>query len=174
MSIALEKLSSKHRSQAEAFKQACLDSGMSHIPGAASYTESSFDDWLAKSQRDELHPQPGRVSATLFVAFDQTGVMVGVIQLRHELNEFLLHEGGHIGYAVHPDFRGRGLATEMLQQCLVQARAMNIQRLLITCDDDNIASEAVIRKCGGRYEDTRSNSQGGHTKRFWIELEQQH
>ena len=40
----------------------------------------------------------GLVPATFLVA-DVDGVLVGRTSIRHELDEFLAREGGHIGYA---------------------------------------------------------------------------
>ena len=46
--------------------------------------------------------------------------MLGAIALRHELNDFLLTIGGHIGYGIRPSARRRGLAAFALTRTLVQ------------------------------------------------------
>lgn len=68
---------------------------------------------------------------------------------------------GHIGYAVVSWKRGRGYASEALRQILVEARAVSLDRLEITTDPDNIASQRVIEKNGGRYLDTFVNESFG-------------
>jgi len=60
------------------------------------------------------------------------GDLVGRVSIRHELNDFLAEFGGHIGYAVRPQFRRRGHATEILRQALVVARGEGVERVLVT------------------------------------------
>ncbi|MGH9210562.1 MAG: GNAT family N-acetyltransferase [Acidimicrobiales bacterium] len=67
--------------------------------------------------------------------------------------EFLSREGGHIGFGVLAEHRRRGHATEILRQSLVVARAVGIDRVLVTCDDDNVGSATVIERCGGVLTD---------------------
>lgn len=93
------------------------------------------------------------------------GQIVGVINLRHELNDFLLEEGGHIGYAIDPSHRGRGLATAALRLMLEHARSLGINPVLVTCDQDNLASAQVILKAGGVQQDVRRGK-----RRFWISI----
>ena len=105
---------------------------------------------------------------TTFLVADVAGGIVGRSRIRHELNERLLVEGGHIGYAVLEEYRRRGHATEILRQSLVLARALGVERVLVTCDDDNLGSATVIERCGGRF-DSLSTAEGGHpVRRYWI------
>jgi len=69
--------------------------------------------------------------------------------IRHALSEQLLRVGGHIGYAVRPQFRRRGFATAILRQSLVVAGEMGVERALVTCDDSNVGSIATIERSGG-------------------------
>ena len=78
--------------------------------------------------------------------------MVGRIGIRHKLNDFLFHEGGHIGYFVRPSRRAKGFATEMLKQILETDLAKKISILLLTCDEGNFASEKTILNNGGQLE----------------------
>lgn len=97
--------------------------------------------------------------------------MVGVFSLKFELTPFLYNYGGHIGYAVKPSRRRRGFATEILKQGLKTAKAFGFDRMLLICDEDNVASEKTILKCGGKFENTLfDEDEQVNVKRFWIEL----
>ena len=108
----------------------------------------------------------GRVPADFLVA-EVDGTLVGRVSIRHQLNEYLLEFGGHIGYAVGPEFRGRGYATEILQQAVARLSELGVDRILVTCEADNLTSARVIEKCGGVLEDIRPND-GTDFRRYWI------
>ncbi|MFF2511804.1 GNAT family N-acetyltransferase [Streptomyces sp. NPDC058086] len=95
---------------------------------------------------------------------------LGAIDLRHYLNAFLLYVGGHIGYSIRPSFRRRGLATWALGAVLPEARALDLDRVLVTCDDDNVASARGIERNGGVLEDVRTTNTG-IKRRYWITLQ---
>jgi predicted acetyltransferase len=117
----------------------------------------------------EHTPPPRFVTDNVYWAL-RDGEMVGRISLRHELTESLLREGGHTGYVVRPSARRQGIATEMLRQILLTEKARAIGRLLVTCDEDNLASEKSIRKNGGILENVLELEDGRRKKRFWISL----
>ena len=85
-----------------------------------------------------------------FLLAEVAQTVVGRVSVRHHLNDELIVEGGHIGYCVLAPYRRRGYATEMLRQGLVVARAAGVDRVLITCNQDNVASARVIARCGGQ------------------------
>ena len=93
------------------------------------------------------------------------------MSIRHELNEWLLRVGGHIGYVVVPEFRRRGYATAILHWSLQIAHdTLGIGRVLVTCDDDNVGSIRTIEKNGGVLENVISGSDLATSKRrYWIE-----
>ena len=97
--------------------------------------------------------------------------IVGRLSLRYRLNDFFLHEGGHIGYVVVPGHRRRGFAQEMLKQGLDRARSIGFDRVLVTCDEDNVISRHMIEKAGGEYEDSYVDPENRlATRRYWITL----
>lgn len=135
--------------------------------------ELAFADQLAALAAEEsgVDLPPGRVPATYLLA-DVDGTVVGRASIRHELNDVLLQVGGHIGYAVRPAYRRRGYATAILRGCLDRCRDLGLDRVLVTCDDDNAASATVIERCGGELEDVRVLAPGTPGKRrYWIELD---
>jgi len=97
--------------------------------------------------------------------------ILGVIDIRHRLNDHLLNNpGGHIGYAIAPSERRKGYATEQLRLGLEKCREIGIGPVLITCNKENIASAKVIQKNGGVLEDERVSSEGKVFQRYWITL----
>jgi predicted acetyltransferase len=111
---------------------------------------------------------PGWVPAT-FLAAVVEGELVGRTSIRHELNEYLAEFGGHIGFAVRPAHRRRGYASEILRQSLVIARAEGVDRVLVTCEDGNVASAWVIERLGAVLEDIRTTPDGRPKRRYWID-----
>lgn len=99
------------------------------------------------------------------------GGVVGRLSFRHRLNDFLLRIGGHVGYGVVASHRRKGYAREMLKQSFPLVRARGIDRLLLTCDDDNVGSRKVIESCGGVLENTvEVPGQTVLKRRYWISL----
>jgi len=115
------------------------------------------------------HLPPDHVPSTFLFAFDGPRI-VGRVSIRHELNDFLLRIGGHIGYTVVPEFRRRGYASAILRQSLAIARQrFGLTRVLLTCDDDNIGSIRTIEKNGGILENVVTGADGSPPKRrYWI------
>jgi predicted acetyltransferase len=118
--------------------------------------------------RQGIDVLPGWVPAT-FLAADLAGVLVGRVSIRHELNEFLENFGGHIGYAVRPAYRGRGIATEILRQALIIARGEGIDDILLTCNEDHVVSAHIIERLGGVLDDIRTDPDGQTKRRYWIQ-----
>ena len=134
------------------------------------------DTIIEKSYRYEhgIDLKPGYVKATTLWLIDQ-GKFIGEIGIRHELTPALLRFGGNIGYKVRWSERGKGYGAKMLRMALQYCKsALGLRRVLITCDDDNIASIKVIERNGGMLEDRVTNRlERGivTTRRYWIEIE---
>ena len=127
-----------------------------------------YEEWLERNRDMEmgLGIPDGWVPAVQLVAFARDGQAVGFLNLRLRLSDYLLEEGGHIGYSIRPSERGKGYAKESLRQGLQVAKEKNIKRALVTCSTENPASRAVILANGGQFEDVRNG-----TERYWIDLD---
>lgn len=123
-----------------------------------------------EEQRQGLNPSTYRVRGVQLGAF-VNGELVGRASLRFELNEFFAERGGHVGYGVAPAHRRKGYATEILRQALIVLRAEGVDRVLVTCGNDNVSSARVIERNGGVFESVVPPVEGDPiaTRRYWIE-----
>ncbi|MGZ3608568.1 MAG: GNAT family N-acetyltransferase [Ktedonobacteraceae bacterium] len=121
-------------------------------------------------QKDRARLKPGRVPASEFWLIDDE--FIGRLSLRHELNEYLLKIGGHIGYEIRPSNRRQGYGTEILRLGLEKASELGLHRVLVTCDEDNIGSKKIIEHNGGMFENA-IEIDGDPVKklRYWIEIQ---
>jgi len=119
-------------------------------PGSARL-DAEWPAFLARVERERRGQglPPGWVRATFLVA-EVEGQIVGRVSIRHELTEALRRLGGHVGYGVLPEHRGRGYATVMLRAALGLLGSDGVDEALVTCEDANAASAAVVERCGGR------------------------
>lgn len=134
-------------------------------------TDAGFARWLERERLQHERAIDGFVPATAWWIVDDRAPahVLGSIHLRHELNDWLLAEGGHIGYGVRPSARGRGAASASLRLVLERARSRGLERVLICCAD-NAPSRATILGVGGVLEDVRSDQDGDRVERYWVAL----
>ena len=113
------------------------------------------------------------VRATTFWLIDKEK-FIGEISIRHELNSSLMNYGGNIGYEIRQSESCKGYGTKMLSMALIYCKEkLNLNRVLITCDDDNMGSIKVIENNGGVLENKVKNSLSrGNviTRRYWIHI----
>ena len=134
---------------------------------------SSIEIWfeeLKKRSCEDTVPKGLVPSSTYLGVREKDNYIVGMIDIRHYLNEYLTQVGGHIGYGVRKTERNKGYAKQMLKLALEKCKELKIKKVLITCDEDNIASEKVILSVNAKLEDIR-NVDGENKKRFWIDLQ---
>jgi len=131
------------------------------------YHGMSFEEFKAelKDRYDEslgVNIKPDRVPQTTYWFFVDDKP-VGFIKVRHYLNDRLKEIGGHIGYTIAPEFRGKGYATKMLELALIEAKKLGIDKVRLTCYSSNVVSRRVIEKNGGILEGEKEGS-----LRFWV------
>lgn len=126
-------------------------------------------EWLkynALMERLETVPKD-KVSATQYILTDtDTGRIYGMLQVRHELNEYLRNFAGHIGYSVRPTERRKGYAVKMLKLALKKCKEeFHMNRVMISCLVENEASRRTILSCGGVFEEKVFE----HVENVWLE-----
>lgn len=132
----------------------------------------TFEEWyhaFCDNLKEET-VREGLVPATTYMAVsNEDGRLVGMIDIRHRLNDYLSKFGGHIGYSIRKSDRQQGYATEMLALALKECVKMNLDKVLITCDKNNIASAKTIMNNGGKLEN--EVPEGNRiTQRYWINI----
>ena len=148
-----------------------------HQDGAAVFmaddvtSPEGFAHWIGKLLDAENAPGKDGIVPCTFRWITEGSRYVGSIAFRHHLTPALLNSGGHIGYGIRPSDRGRGAASWALQELLAQlATNGKPGRVLLTCDDNNVASVKTIERCGGLLEDVRRDEDGNPFRRYWIDV----
>ena len=144
------------------------------IDGSAGlHLAKDFNTWYEDicANRNECTLRDGFVQSYTYIAFDDENknYIVGMVDMRQRLNNYLLQFGGHIGYSVRNSQRNKGYATEMIQIAIRIYKRHKINSILITCDKENIASRKVIEKNGGILENEILYN-GNSLLRYWITL----
>ena len=118
--------------------------------------DSTYEEWLKKVTADmdiANIPEPRVPALTYFYVREEDNRIVGMVNIRLALNDFLRTEGGHIGYSIRPTERKKHYATEMLKEAVAVCNTIGIKEVLVTCDKVNVASSKVIQNCGGELEE---------------------
>ena len=138
------------------------------IHGAANMTSLSIPEWVkfVENTKYKETVTSGFVTAHTFFALDNDKI-VGIINGRHELNDYLLNFGGHIGYSVRKSERRKGYGKKMLNYISEFLFSLGLEKILITCDKNNIASKHTIESCGGILENEVA-TEDRITLRYWI------
>lgn len=133
--------------------------------------DSYLDFWHKTEQYSKGDNLGDKVRAdTFFLMGDQKpGRILGAINLRYGLNEYLRLYGGHIGYGIRPSERGKGYATAMLGLGLKECRRSGMKKVLLTCETWNRASARVMEHQGAVLENV-VNLGEKRFARYWIEL----
>ncbi len=162
----------KYETQVMAYKREFEITGDSMDGTAGLSSALSFDEWFSAimDNQSDKTVRAGLVPASTYLAIRQDDQrLIGMIDIRHVLNDYLLQFGGHIGYCVRQSERKKGYAKTMLALALEKCRDRNMERVLITCDKENIPSAKTVICNGGVLENEVLDGEG-ITQRYWISL----
>lgn len=141
------------------------------ISNFKSIDDNNYENWLIEQKDNERFIKRGYSPQTTYIALDEEENIVGALNLRHNLVGDLINHGGNIGYAIRPSERRKGYASEMLKLALYECKKLKLDKVLITCRKENIASSKVIENNGGICEnDYYDEPTKKIYKRYWIKL----
>lgn len=169
MKLKLVKASEEYRNQIIEMMDEWTASGEKIVPYAIRVMDHhDFERYCSAIEIRE--PRDGLVPGSTFFCLDEErNIIVGAVNIRHYLNDALLLNGGHIGDGVHPSERRKGVATAMIALALEECRKLGIDKVLMVCDKENIASAKSIMKNGGVLEN-EIEVDGTIEQRYWISL----
>ena len=128
-----------------------------------------FDNYI--NQLERKIATDGMVPDSTFFLLDiDRNRLLGAVNIRHCLNDYLLEYGGHIGDGIRPSERNKGYATEMVRLALIECKKLGIDKVLMVCDKSNIASAKTIIKNGGVLENEIIDENNKVNQRYWINL----
>lgn len=159
--------------EAAAYKRAFETAGDSMDGTGSLRTAQDMAQWLQTcrdfKRRETTPPQLVPTTQLIYVR-PADHALLGMLQVRHELNDYLRLYAGHIGYSVHPRHRRQGVATRMLAAALPYCRQLGLERVMVTCNVENEGSRRTILHNGGVYEGDSVEPDGQRVQRYWITL----
>ncbi|MGI5898034.1 MAG: GNAT family N-acetyltransferase [Candidatus Dojkabacteria bacterium] len=163
-----------YEKEIRSFRQEFITNG-GDMDGCSSLRKmENIADWIKEVEDfSSVETCPvGYVPSTQFIYLrENDNKVVGVIKIRHSLNEFLKNYGGHVGYAVCHSERRKGYATDMLREVLPICKKLGLEKILVTCKKGNEGSKKVIKNNNGVYESTVFEpSKQVYLERYWIDL----
>ena len=171
--LVLRLPTKKYKKSIEEFKKGLLENGSS-TDGCGTLKNDDFETWLKKCNdwRFGKNLPNGFVQSTQYIMVRKTdNKVVGMFQIRHELNDFLLNFGGNIGYSISFDEINKKYGTTILKLGLKKCKELKLKKVLITCLSTNIASRKCILANGGKYENTNHLYDANvDLERYWIKL----
>lgn len=160
-----EKWQNEHLAYISEWGEGKLSPNRFRLEPDASYNQ--FLDQLTHLENGQLGQIP---TSNFFLVNDDR--ILGMVTIRHRLNDYLLNVDGHIGCSIRPSERRKGYATKILSEAMKITDELGIEDVLITCNEDNIGSAKAILNNGGVEAEPFEEEHGNVIRRFWINRRQ--
>ena len=133
-------------------------------------TAKEWVDFNERLKHEETKPEKWVVSTQFAYVRKDDGRIMGMLQVRHYLNDYLREYAGHIGYSVRPSERRKGVATAMLKEALPFCKSIGLERVMIACEPNNPGSRGTILNNGGVYWRTvHMDDENIDLEQYWVE-----
>ena len=173
--IVLVFPSEEYLEQIQEFKDEFFDKGKLFINGSHSLSKAEdIKEWIKNSndRRKGIDLPEGRVPSSLYLAVrKEDNKIIGIVDIRHSFNDFVLKYGGQIRYSIRPTETNKGYAGRIFKLALLKAKDLKLDKVLITCIKSNIGLEQIILRNGGVFENEIVKSSNKTIfKRYWIKV----
>ncbi|MBQ3409012.1 MAG: GNAT family N-acetyltransferase [Clostridia bacterium] len=115
---------------------------------------NDYDGWLKKLEyeRNIVTDNVLVPSETYFLVRTNDDKIIGMVNLRTDLNERVKNTYGSIGYGVRPKERRKGYNKINLYLILLECKKRGIKSVILSCEKDNIASSKTMLALGAVFD----------------------
>lgn len=133
--------------------------------------EEALDRCLNMENKEYAEKASRCPGKTFLLIRDNDNKIIGTINLRWDLNESMLRFGGHIGYGIRPTERRKGYNKINLYLCMLEAKKVGLDKVMLDCDVNNLGSDGTLKALGGTLERTEVDpSDGVLTNVYWFDV----
>ena len=120
----------------------------------------NYEGWLKKLdyERNIVTDNVFVPNETYFLVRTNDNKIIGMVNLRTELNERVKNSYGSIGYGIRPTERRKGYNKINLYLTLLECQRRGIKNVILSCEKDNIASSKSMLALGAIFDKEIYNS----------------
>ena len=97
--------------------------------------------------------------------------IIGSINIRWNLTEYMKKYSGNIGYGIRPTERRRGYSKINLYLGLIEAKKIGLNKVMLVCETNNLGSSKTIEALGGILEKKEIDPNDCLlTSYYWIDV----
>ena len=140
--------------------------------GGLNHYVHDYNAWLNHLEEcRNAEPNENRVPGETYMLIRESdNRLIGMCNIRYQLNERLQRIGGHIGYGIRPTERGHGYNEINLYLALQHCYEHGLDVVYLDCNDDNIASYRTMESLGGVLINTWEDPEEGLCRRYAINV----
>lgn len=167
--IKLVKISKEYKKQLFEMMDEWTKANERIIPFSISRIDYHYFD-IYINKIEELEINKTNVNSHVYFCLNtKTNKFIGAVTIRESLSDELLKRGGHISDGIRPSERRKGYGTQLVKLALEKCKDLNLNKVLMVCDKNNIASAKTITKNNGKLEN-EIQIDNNIIQRYWINL----